>query len=363
MSSSFIPFVNLKPIRKEVEEAIQHVLQKGVFMNGMALENFTTHFSAFMGIKYVVPTANCTDALEILLRTQNLTQDDEVLTSAFTWFSDASVIHLVGAKTVFCDISLTHFGIDFTDFKNRVTTNTKVLILPHLFGLTHPDIEAIAAFCMANSIFLIEDCAQAHGSRINDKLAGTFGDATAFSFYPTKNLGALGDAGCIVTDKESLAHQCKLWGNHGQSSRNDHKLLGRNSRMDELQAAILVAKLPFLETDNQKRRILAKMYFEELKGLDIALPLEISGHVYHQFVIRTDRRDELLQFLIEQGVETDIHYPTALSNMPVFQSEYNYQNASLAADTVLSLPIHPQHTEEEIEFVAKCIRSFFTKKP
>jgi dTDP-4-amino-4,6-dideoxygalactose transaminase len=191
-------------------------------------------------------------------------------------------------------------------------------------------------------------------------MAGTFGDISAFSFYPTKNLAALGDAGCIACDSKDLAEECTLWANHGQSIRNQHHQLGRNSRMDELQAAVLLAQLPFLNIDNEKRRELADVYFQELDGLDLVLPMNYEGNVYHQFVIRTNRRDELKKYLREKGIETDIHYPMALSDMTVFDSQVRCRNASLASKTVLSLPIHPNHSEVEVKFVANTIHGFFT---
>ncbi len=359
MQIESVPFLKLTPIRPEVKAVIEDVLDKGVLMNGTYLKSFKDRFSEYLKLNHIIPTANCTDALEIALRSLEIKEADEVITSAFSWFSDASVIRLVGAKLVFCDIDINHFGIQFSDLEKKINTNTKALILPHLFGLVHPEIEKILTICVKHNIVLIEDCAQAHGASLNGKLAGTFGDIVAFSFYPTKNLGALGDAGAIATDDTALANKCKLWANHGQLTRNEHLQLGRNSRMDEIQAAVLTAKLPFLNADNRKRQKLAEIYLNILKDIGCAIPIRKDGHVYHQFVIRTDRRDELQRYLSEKDIETDIHYPTALSDMEVFKIDEKYPSATLASKTVLSLPIHPNHSEEEIEYVAENVKAFF----
>ncbi|WMN11387.1 DegT/DnrJ/EryC1/StrS family aminotransferase [Marivirga salinae] len=354
-----VPFLKLTPIRQEVKAVIDDVLDKGVMMNGDYLVRFKEEFSKYLKLQHIIPTANCTDALEIILRSLGIKQDDEVITTAFSWFSDSSVIQLVGAKVVFCDIDIIHFGIQFSDLEKKINDNTKALILPHLFGLVHPEIEKIVSICAKYNVVLIEDCAQAHGATLNGKLAGTFGDVTAFSFYPTKNLAALGDAGAIATNDEKLAKKCLLWANHGQQTRNEHLQLGRNSRMDEVQAAVLCANLPFLDSDNEKRQKLAAIYYNILADTDCILPPKTDGHVYHQFVIRTDRRDELQKFLLEKGIETDIHYPAALSDMKVFEIKENFYNASKASKMVLSLPIHPNHSEEEIEYVAENVKAFF----
>ncbi|MGM0582055.1 MAG: DegT/DnrJ/EryC1/StrS family aminotransferase [Bacteroidota bacterium] len=359
MQFKSVPFLRLTPIRHEIKIVMEDVFKKGVFMNGAYLENFKKEFSKYLKLKHSIPTANCTDALEIILRSCVLQKGDEVITSAFSWFSDASVIQLLGAKVVFCDIELNHFGIKLTDLESRINAKTKAVILPHLFGLLHPEIEKINAICKENNIVLIEDCAQAHGATLNGKRAGTIGDVAAFSFYPTKNLAALGDAGAIATNDGILAEKCKLWANHGQQTRNKHLQLGRNSRMDEIQAAVLCANLPFLHSDNEKRQKLADIYFNALADTECVLPHKTDGHVFHQFVIKTDRRDELQKFLLENSIETDIHYPTALSDMEVFESDEKFSNATLASNTVLSLPIHPNHSEEEIEFVAENIMNFF----
>ncbi|GAA5037235.1 aminotransferase DegT [Marivirga lumbricoides] len=360
MSQKTIPFLTLSPLPAEVINAVNDVMNNGIFFNGYYTESFERTFKEYIGINYFISTANCTDSLEIILRAHEIGTGDEVITSSFTWFSDASVIELVGATPVFADINLSHYGILSNDLQGLIREATKAIILPHLFGMVHPEITAIKQLCEDAGILLIEDCAQAHGASTGGNMSGTFGDVAAFSFYPTKNLGALGDGGCILTNNEKMANAYKKWANHGQLIRNKHVQLGRNSRLDELQAAVLAAKLPFLNKENSRRQELAHIYHQELSGTAIQLPGNYSGHVYHQFVIRTDRREELRQFLEEQGVETDIHYPNSLTQMEVFlKYKTSCQNAEEAAATVLSLPIHPAHTEEEIYYVCEQIKNFF----
>ncbi len=358
-----IPFIRFPYLSDEVKIAVNEVLEGGFYFNGDFTRKFNKDFSSYLKVKHCVPTANCTDALEIILRAKNIGKNDEVIVPAFTWFSDASVVSLVGAQVVFGDIDTTHFGMSVHEITSKITPSTKAIILAHLFGIIHPQISEIKKICEDKNIMLIEDCAQAHGARLNGQLAGSFGDVAAFSFYPTKNLGALGDAGAILTNDLELAKKCSLWANHGQKMRNEHVQLGKNSRMDEIQAAVLTAKLPTLDSENLKRRELAKLYFKELNHLPITLPLNSAGHVYHQFVIMIDRRDDLKSFLAENNIETDIHYPHALVGMEPFNSENlgSYPNAHRASQTVLSLPVHPSITSEEVFFICEFLKLFFKK--
>lgn len=360
MSDINIPFLKLKPIPDYVNTAIQAVLEKGVFLNGKYSELFEADFKKYLNLNHFTATANCTDALEIILRSHEIGRGDEVIVPAFSWFSDASVVKLIGAKHIFADIDISHYGMDVNIIESLLSDKTKAVIVPHLFGITHPDISIIRKICDKHQVLLIEDCAQSHGSSLAGKKAGSFGHVAAFSFYPTKNLGALGDAGCIVSNSADDNQNYKLWANHGQSKRNKHVQLGRNSRMDELQAAILAAKLPYLDQSNERRRELAQIYIQELAGLPLTLPLSKQGHVYHQFVIRLEKRNDLKEFLLSKGIETDIHYPQALSDMDVFSAvEGNCPRASLAASTVLSLPIHPNHEITDVSYVCRQIKAYF----
>jgi dTDP-4-amino-4,6-dideoxygalactose transaminase len=290
-----------------------------------------------------------------------LASDEQVIVPAFGWYSDASMVRLVGAKVLFLDIDLATFSVSLKGLEAIYNKKVKALVLPHLYGLISPDILVIQDFCQRHAIYLIEDCAQAHGASAMDRQAGNFGDAAVFSFYPTKNLGGIGDAGCILTDSAAAAQLFTMLANHGQTTRNVHEIVGRNSRMDEIQAAILTKRLPTLNYTNRQRRELAEIYFQKLRHLPIVLPFNNAGHVFHQFVVLSKQRDAMKDFLLEKGVETAIHYPSALCTMQPFSTPANltYPNALKAAQEVLSLPIYPNHSVEEILFVCEQIELFF----
>lgn len=355
-----IPFLKFNESDEIVESVIQDVIRKGIYFHGEYTQNFSQAFSQFVGKKLMVPTANCTDSLEIVLRCLELSDTDEVMLPAFGWYSDASMVSLLGLKLSFIDIELSTFSVSLKEVISNYTPQIKVLILPHLYGYLCHEIQAIRDFCDQKDIFLLEDCAQAHGATLNGKMAGSFGHASVFSFYPTKNLGAIGDAGCILTDDDAFAERCNRIANHGQSKRNYHEILGINSRMDEIQAAVLLKRLPSLSYTNKKRRELASVYLQQLKNLPLTLPNNDSGHVYHQFVLLTESRNALQIHLLKKGIETAIHYPQALYKMPpFFLTDRAYENANLAAQQALSLPIYPNHSVEEILFVSEQIVQFF----
>lgn len=361
MNTGKVPFLKFDEPSEAIKSAIAEVLSSGQYFNGAFTKQLVADFSEYIGMPYMVPTANCTDAIELVLSALELKSKDEVIVPAFTWFSDASMVYWVNAKLVFADIDLSFFSLGLEAIKSAVTTNTKVVILPHLFGMVNPEIQEIVDFCKQGNIKVIEDCAQAHGATLNHKKAGSFADVSVFSFYPTKNLGALGDAGCIMTKDETLFDRCSLLANHGQVARNKHLSLGKNSRLDELQAAVLAKKLPDLDYQNKKRIALAEIYFKRLAGLPISLPKSNTGHVYHQFVILYEEREKLRDYLTAKGIATDIHYPTALSDMPVLSNSIGQcPNATKASNEVLSLPIFPNHSVEEILYVCEQVNLFFS---
>jgi dTDP-4-amino-4,6-dideoxygalactose transaminase len=359
-----VPFLRLNqhPI-SSFSEKINAVYASGVFMNGSYTTQFTSAFSQYIGVKCCVPVANCTDALEIVLRAHGIGKGDQVIVPAFTWFSDASCAELVGATPVFADIHQDDFCMTADGLEALVTKRSKALVYTHLFGAVGHDFEKVKTLCKKYNLLLIEDCAQAHGAKMGERKAGSLGDVAVFSFYPTKNLGAFGDAGCICTNDEKIAARYKEMANHGQSSRNVHDCLGRNSRMDEIQAAFLEVKLPELDQQNAQRRAIARKYIDELEKLPVGLPQYDERNVFHQFVIRLKERDRLKQFLAQEGVETDIHYPVSLHKMDVFSTSPSFgkalPNAESAATEVLSLPIHPAHTGQEIDYVIEKIKAYF----
>jgi len=361
MTAAKVPFLKFDEPSEEIKRAISQVLSSGQYFNGSFTRDFISGFSDYVGMPFLVPTANCTDAIEIVLSALELNSEDEVIVPAFTWFSDASMVYWVNAKLIFVDIDLNCFSPGLSAIKEVISSKTKALILPHLFGAVNPEIEAIVDYCKQQNIVLIEDCAQAHGALYNGKRAGSFADISVFSFYPTKNLGAFGDAGCILTKTETLYDRCALLANHGQVERNKHLSLGKNSRMDELQAAVLYCKLPDLDYENKKRRALAEIYHQQLTNTPLILPPIDSNQVFHQFVVLSENRKELRDYLFTKGIETDIHYPTALSDMPVLSNSIGQcPNATKASNEVLSLPIFPNHSVEEILYVCEQVNLFFS---
>jgi dTDP-4-amino-4,6-dideoxygalactose transaminase len=292
-------------------------------------------------------------------------QGDEVITVANSWISSSETISQTGAKPVFVDIHPVFYSLDETKLEGAITANTRAVIAVHLQGQMCA-IDVIKSICDKHGIHLIEDCAQSHLSELNGVRAGLTGIAGSFSFYPGKNLGAYGDAGCIITNDASLAEKFRMFANHGALKKHHHQMEGINSRLDGLQAAILSAKLPHLEEWTKKRREKAALYHKYLDEIkDVVLPEERPGsaHSYHLYLIRVLRRSELMDYLKEKGIETAIHYPTALPNLPCYEylgyRKEDFPVASSYQDVILSLPIYPELPEDMIRYVADCVKEFF----
>jgi dTDP-4-amino-4,6-dideoxygalactose transaminase len=364
-----VPFVNLQQqyatIKSEIDKAVSDVLQDGIYIKGKCVSAFETSFARELGVPYCISTGNGTDALFAIFSCLDIGPDDEVLTPALSWISTAETISLTGAKPVFVDVDSGDYSIDLVKAKRGLSTKTKALVAVHLYGQpTH--LQATQEFCKQHNLLLIEDCAQAHFSKDEDRLAGTIGKAAAFSFYPTKNMGALGDAGCVVTSDASLADKIRRFCNHGGLTKDEHLFEGINSRMDELQAAILAVKLKYIHQWNEQRRQKAMLYMESLQeNLQIALPLVRPGayHTFHQFVIKTQPRDALKKFLISREVETQIHYPVALPFEPAYKylghKPTDFPEADKLQHEILSLPIYPELSTESILYVCSCINEFY----
>jgi dTDP-4-amino-4,6-dideoxygalactose transaminase len=364
-----IPFVDLKAqyqsIKIEIDTAIENVISETAFIGGKYVKKFESNFAALYGVKNCVSVANGTDSLYIIMKMLGIGEGDEVITVANSWISSSETITQAGARPVFVDIDPEYYSMDIEKFKLAITPKTKALICVHLQGQMC-DIEAFDKICKENNIYLIEDCAQSHFSEFNGKRAGLTGVAGSFSFYPGKNLGAYGDAGCIITNNDELADKFRMYATHGALKKHEHKIEGINSRLDGLQAAILDAKLPQI-LEWTKRRIenagIYNQYLSDIKEIVIPKVRPNSKHTFHLYVIRTEKRDKLANYLKEQGVETAIHYPTVLPFLPAyeylnaeksdFETALNYQNQ------ILSLPLYPELTTEQIKYVAKCIGDFF----
>jgi dTDP-4-amino-4,6-dideoxygalactose transaminase len=367
-----VPFVNLKvqyaTIKTEIDNAVQNVFSSGQYIKGEYVTEFEKTFATKLGAAHCIGVGNGTDALFIALKSLNIQPGDEVLTPALSWISTAETISLTGAKPVFVDVDPDYFHINLKEAQRLITTKTKAIIAVHLYGQTLA-LQALKNFCVANNLLLIEDCAQAHFSSYQSVVAGTIGDVAAFSFYPTKNLGAYGDAGCVVTNDAAIALTARRFSNHGGLHKNEHLMEGINSRMDELQAAILSVKLAYIDKWNEQRIQHAATYRKELAAVaSVKLPAlrPHAYHTYHQFVVRTQDRNELKNFLLEKGVETEIHYPEALPYEPAYvfmnRAVADFPVAHELTNEILSLPIYPELKTEQIEYVCSAIQSFYSTR-
>ncbi len=364
-----IPFVDLKAqyqsIKGDIDQAIKRVIEETSFIGGPVVSKFEDEFSKLYGVKNVISCANGTDSLYILMKMLGIGRDDEVITAANSWISSSETITQTGARPVFIDADPRYFSLDETRLESLITSRARALIAVHLQGQMCA-MDELKAICDKHAIYLIEDCAQSHFSAYKDKRAGLFGVAGSFSFYPGKNLGAYGDAGCIITNDDALAEKCKMYGRHGALVKHQHQMEGINSRMDGLQAAILTAKLPHILGWTEKRIAVAAIYDRLLSGvqqLTIPAVRPDTKHTYHLYLIRCEQRDQLAAWLKERGIETAIHYPTALPNLPAYKY-LGYRSGDFPVATALqhdslSLPIYPELTEEMVGYIAGSIRAFY----
>ena len=364
-----VPFVDLKTqyesIKPEIDNAISSVIGKTAFIGGDFVNAFEKDFATLYGVKHVVGCGNGTDSLYILMRMMGVGLGDEVITAANSWISSSETITQTGAKAVFVDVHPEYYSLDETKLEEKITSATKAVIAVHLQGQMC-NIDTIKEICDRHRILLIEDCAQSHFSELNGKRAGLFGLAGSFSFYPGKNLGAYGDAGCIITNDDQLAERCRMYSHHGALKKHQHLIEGINSRLDGLQAAILRTKLPHLNSLTGKRIQNAALYHRHLAGIsEIILPRQRSNtkHTWHLYVIRSEKRNALSEYLLKQGIETAVHYPLALPNLPAYAylgyKSSDFPVASQLQDEILSLPMFPELTEDMIIYIANSIKSFF----
>lgn len=366
-----VPFFDLTAqyasIKNDIDSAIHSVVRGGYFVGGRPIKEFETSFAAQCGSHHCIGLGNATDGLFIALKALGVKPGDEVITPAWSWISSAEVISLAGAKPVFADVDPRYFTISVEAIKASITSKTRALIVVHLYGQM-VDLEPIVNLCKERGIKLIEDCSHAHLAAYNGRIAGTSGDCGVFSFFPTKNLGAYGDAGCVITDSEPLAQNIRRWANHGGLIKDEHLFEATNSRLDTLQAAILKAKLPHLLQWNNARNRHAARYHKLLGDLkELTLPETRPGciHIFHQYVIQTAQRDALQHFLTQHEIQTLIHYPKAIPFEPAYQhlnfSEHDFPISSRLQNEVLSLPIFPELTPDQIEYVCDHIHKFYGK--
>jgi dTDP-4-amino-4,6-dideoxygalactose transaminase len=367
-----IPFVDLKSqylsIQRDIDTAIKDVIDQTAFIGGTYVKKFEKEFAELYGAKHVISCANGTDSLYIIMKMLGIGAGDEVITVANSWISSAETIGQTGAKPIFVDVHPDYFSINDDLIEQAISRNTKALLLVHLQGQAC-NLDKIEKICKDNDIYLIEDCAQSHFSEFNGRRCGTVGIAGSFSFYPGKNLGAYGDAGCIITNDDELAVRFRMYANHGALIKHQHEIEGINSRLDGLQAAILSAKLPHILEWTSQRIAKAKMYDHHLSGIEeIQIPKvrPDSKHTFHLYVIKAENRDGLLSYLKENGVETAIHYPTPLPFLKAYDylkgKKEDFPVSSTHQHQILSLPIYPELEEKQIAYIAGKIKSFYKNK-
>jgi dTDP-4-amino-4,6-dideoxygalactose transaminase len=351
-------------MREAIDGAIRRVVESGQFVLGPEVEALEEEVASFCGVRHAVGVASGTDAIHLALRTLGIGPGDEVLVPAFTFIATAEVVVYCGATPVFVDIDPQTYALDPDAAQAAVTSLTKAVIPVHLFGHPAP-MEAINELAARCGFAVVEDAAQAFAARRRGRIAGSLGDIGCFSFFPTKNLGAFGDGGMVVTDDSSLAERVRGLRVHGAQERYRHKVVGYNSRLDALQAAILRVKLPHLEAWNDARRRLAEAYTVGLEKISsLACPTEAEGshHVFNQYTVRAARRDELKRYLAEQGIGTAIHYPMSLPAQEAFSGggykEGTFPESDRAAREVLSLPMFPELTDEEVDRIVQAVRAW-----
>lgn len=361
-----IPFGDLKrqylSLKKEIDNTISCVLEKGWFILGQEVEKFEQEFADYCGKRYGIGVGNGTDAVFLTLLALNIKEGDEVITVANTAIPCISAIVASKARPVFVDVGEDYL-IDVNKIEEKITNRTRAIMPVHLYGQVC-DMHKILEIAEKHNIPTVEDCCQAHGAEYKGKKC-PIGDIGAFSFYPSKNLGCFGDGGMILTNNKELAEKLKMIRNYGQSDKYNAKIHGHNSRLDEMQAAILRIKLSYLDKWNEKRRNIASYYNSKLKNdkiFDIPLEKEDRKHIYHLYVVRTDKRNELRDYLKENNIGTDIHYPIPLHLQEAYKylgyKEGELPNTEKYSKEILSLPIFPELTDEEIERVFETIIKF-----
>jgi len=365
-----VPFVDLKamhaPIRDEIDQAIRGVVETCGFIGGPVLKEFESHFARYCGVAHAVGAANGTAALHMALLAYGIGPGDEVITVSHTFAATVEAILHAGAKPVFVDVDPETYTLDPNQLEAAITPRARAVMPVHLYGQC-ADMDAINAIARRRGLVVIEDAAQAHGARIGERRAGSFGDMACFSFYPAKNLGAFGDAGIVVTNDAEKAQRARLIADHGSPDKYHHTILGYNYRCDAIQAAVLNAKLPHLDSWNSARRRAAEKYTSLLRGIKgVTPPTERFFHVYHLYVIRAGERDRLRAYLTERGIGTGLHYPVPMHLQPLLAGHPQARQGSLPATEtivgeILSLPMFPDLTDRQIEEVVGAIREF-TKK-
>ena len=366
-----VPFLHLKRhnliFEKEYKKAFSEFLYSGQYILGNSVSSFEEEFSSFIGTNYSIGVSNCHDALELLLRAVGIGKGDEVIVPSNTYIATWLAVINIGANPIPVEPDVLTYNIKPENIEHYINKNTKAIIVVHLYGLPC-DMNKINQIASKNSLYVFEDSAQSHGSKYEDKYTGNCSDGGAFSFFPSKNIGALGDAGIITTNSKDLMEKTRKLRNYGSSRKYQNELIGRNSRLDELQATFLKIRLKTINEENEKRRLLANRYISNLKDIEINIKLpEIPNsryiHSWHLFVIMIEERDKLQKYLREHKIDTLIHYPIPPNKQKAF---YNHPLGRLSLpiseeihSKCLSLPISSQHTVKEIDYVSEKLISYF----
>lgn len=361
-----IKFTNLYKLvfeKKKIFNKINSIIKNSNFIGGREVIKFEKNFKKYINTKFCISVGNGTDALEIAIKSLSLKKNSEIIVPVNTWISTAEAVIANGHKVVFCDVNLDNYSICLKDLKKKISKKTSAIIPVHLYGIP-TDIMAIKKIIrdQGMNIKIIEDCAQAHGAKLGNKKVGSFGDVACFSFFPGKNLGGMGDGGAILTNSKKVYLYSMRARNHGALEKYDHKFPGRNSRLDTIQAGLLNIKLNSYNKCITKRNKLAKIYFSKLKKIAEINLFKLNRNdlnVFHQFVIRTNKREKLKKFLEKNGIQTMIHYPYMLNELKFFKYQKNLPNSKNLGSKLLSLPISEEHTLKEIKYVANKINDFF----
>lgn len=362
-----IPFVTFKPMEaeldKELRDAFNRVYTRSWYIEGVEDETFEKAFAEYCESKYCIGVGNGLDALFLALKALGVGTGDEVIVPSNTYIATALAVTYVGATPIFVEPDIRTFNIDPTRIEEAITEKTKVIMPVHLYGQPC-DMDPILTIAKKHNLYIIEDCAQAHGATYKGKVIGSFGDAAGFSFYPGKNLGALGDAGAAISNNKEIADKIRALGNYGSDYKYHHIYKGNNSRLDELQAAFLAAKLPHLNRMNEERRRIAGMYLEGIKNEEVILPYvpEYANPVWHIFGVRCKRRDELEKFLKDAGIGTNKHYPIPMHLQECYKDlgfkEGDFPIAEEISATELSLPMYYGMSDEEVQYVIDKVNEF-----
>ncbi len=364
-----VPFLDLKrqysAIKKEIDEAVFSVLSNTKFILGPEVKGFEEEVAAYCGTKFAIGVASGTDALLLSLRACGVKPGDEVITSSFSFFASAGVISRLGADPVFVDIDAETYNIDPSRIEEKISPKTKAIMPVHLFGQC-ADMDPLMDVARRHNLKVVEDAAQSIGAKYKGKNAGTMGDFGCFSFFPSKNLGGAGDGGMVVTNDPDMAEMIRILRVHGSKPKYYHSIIGYNSRLDTIQAAILGVKLEYLDEWSKKRRKHAEVYNSAFKDLDLITPKEesFSYHIYNQYTIAVKKRDELRKYLKEREIGHDSYYPVPLHLQECYKF-LGYKKGDLPvsekkAEEVVSIPIYPELTQEEQEYVISTIKEFLT---